>query len=168
LLNSNLVAANVIGGSRLYPLLALAAVPGIVLERRGFRDYRTWTLEQLELVVPYLLGPDEPMVAAETTMYGSFFWGTIKRDLAVVVTAAHVLILRIDFVDGQPRWVALAARPGAVRIYLTSGPLGIHPTLVVVHGTWQWAITGEARVFQPEPVLQAWRQAGAGTVPNTA
>jgi hypothetical protein len=44
----------------------------------------------------------------------------------------------------------------------------IHPTLVVVHGTWQWAITGEARVFQPNPVLQAWRQASAGTVPKPA
>ena len=168
LLNANLVVSNLIGGTRLNPLIELPMwLPGLVLERRAFSDYRTWTLEQLALTTSYLLGADEPMLAGETTMFGSFWLNTIKRDLAVVITAAHVLVVRIDFVDGQPRWVALAARPGEVRIHLTNAGFGIQPTLVVVHGTWQWAIRGQARVFQPEPVLQAWRQASAGAVPNT-
>lgn len=85
----------------------------------------------------------------------------------MLVTAPHVLVLRIDFVDGQPRWVALAARAGDVKIYLTNAAFGIHPTLLVVHGSWQWTIRGEARVFQPDPVLQAWRQS-AGTLRTTA
>ena len=40
-------------------------------------------------------------------------------------------------------------------------------SLVVVHGSWQGAIRRQARVFQPVPVLQAWRQS-AGTLPTTA
>jgi hypothetical protein len=169
LLTANFVVSNLIGSSRLNPLIELPMwLPGLVLERHAFSAYRTWTLEQLALTTSYLLGADEPMLAGETTMFGSFWLNTIKRDLAVVVTAAHVLVLRIDFVDGQPRWVALAARPGDVKLYLTSAGFGIQPTLVVVHGSWQWAIRGQARVFQPDAVLQAWRQASAGTVPTSA
>lgn len=169
LLNANLVVSNLIGDTRLNPLIELPMwLPGLVLERRAFSDYRTWTLEQLALTTSYLLGADEPMLAGETTMFGSFWLNTIKRNLAVVVTAAHVLVLRIDFVDGQPRWVALAARPHDVKIYLSNALFGIQPTLVVVYGSWQWAIRGQARVFQPEPVLQAWRQASVGAAPRTA
>jgi hypothetical protein len=169
LLSANFVVANLLGGTRLAPLIELPMwLPGLVLERRAFHDYRTWTLEQLALTTSYLLGSDEPMLAGETTMFGSFWWNTIKRDLAVVVTAAHVLVLRIDFVNGQARYVALAARPRDVKIYFSNALFGIQPTLVVVCGSWQWAIRGQVRVFQPEPVLQAWRQASPGAVPKTA
>ena len=163
-LSATFVTSNLLGGARLEPVISLLSLPmgvaGLVLEQRAFRDYRLWTLEQLALATAYLLGPDEVMVAGETTMFGSFWLGTITRDLAVVVTAAHVLVLRIDFVDGQPRWVALAARPSEVQIFFRSGPFGYGPSLVVVHGAWQWQIRGYQKVFQPEPVLQAWRQAG--------
>jgi len=163
LLNAAFVTSNLLGGARLEPLISLPmGVAGLVLEQRAFRDYRLWTLEQLALATAYLLGPDEAMVAGETTVLGSFWLGTIKRDVAVVVTAAHVLILRIDFVDGQPRWVALAARPSDVKFELRSGLFGYNPMLVVTHGSWQWQIRGTQRVFQPDPVLQAWRQAAAG------
>ena len=155
------MTGNLLGGARLEPLISLPlGVAGLVLEQRAFRDYRLWTLEQLALATAYLLGPEETIVAGETTMFGSFLLGTIKRDLAVVVTAAHVLVLRIDFVDGQPRWVALAARPGEVQIFTRGGPFGFNPMLVVMHGANQWQIRGYQKVFQPEPVLQAWRQAG--------
>ena len=99
-------------------------------------------------------------MAGKTTIFGTFFLGTAKRDFAVAVTAAHVLVFRIDFLDGQPRWVALAARPGEVKIELRSGAFGYNPMLLVMHGSWQWQIRGYQRVFQPGPVLQAWRQAG--------
>jgi hypothetical protein len=67
------------------------------------------------------------MQADETTMFGSFWLNTIKRDLAVVVTAVHVLVLRIDSVDGQPRWIALAAWACDVKVYLTNTGFGIQP-----------------------------------------
>jgi hypothetical protein len=160
LLTADFVGSNLIGAARLAPLIELpVGVVGLVLEQRAFRDYRSWTLEQLALATAYLVGPDEPMLAGETTMYGSFWLGVIKRDFAVVITAAHVLVLQIDFVDGQPRWVALAARPTDVKIELRTGLFGYNPTLFVIHGSWQWAIRGYQRVFQPEPVLRAWRQA---------
>jgi hypothetical protein len=143
-------------------LIGLAlAVPYLVQQQRAFRDYRLWTLEQLALAVSYLLGPDEAMLAGETTMFATFIMATAKRDFAVAVTAAHVLIFRIDFLDGQPRWVVLAARPSEVRIELRSGPFGYNPMLVVMYGTNQWQIRGYQKVFQPEPVFQAWRQAAA-------
>ena len=161
-LAASTVAGDVVGTSRFAPLFLLpTAVPFLVLELRAFRDYRLWTLEQLALATSYVLGRDEVMVAGETTIWSTFWWGTVKRDFAVVVTAAHVLILRIDFLDGQPRWVALAARPSDVRIELRSGPFGYNPMLLVIHGSWQWQIRGYQRVFQPEPVLQAWRQSTA-------
>jgi hypothetical protein len=161
LLNATFVTGNLLGGARLEPLISLPlGVAGLVLEQRAFRDYRLWTLEQLALATAYLLGPEEVIVAGETTMFGSFWLGTIKRNLAVVVTAAHVLVLRIDFVDGQPRWVALAARPSEVQILSRRGSFGFNPLLVVMHGTDQWQIRGYQKVFQPEPVLQAWREAG--------
>ena len=168
-LAANVVVDGVVGGGGVAPLLELPlAVPFLMLQHRAFQDYRTWTLEQLALATSYLLGPDEPMLAGETTIFGSFFLGTVKRDLAVVVTAAHVLVLRIDFVDGQPRWVALAARPSDVTMHVRSGLLVYGPILIVVHGSWQWVIRGYQRVFQPAPVIQAWQQASAGTAPHPA
>jgi hypothetical protein len=155
--------ASVIGGSQISNVVGLALLlPSFVLQQRAFRDYRLWTLEQLALATTFLLGPDEPMVAGETTMFRTLFLATAKRDFAIAVTAAHVLVFRIDFLDGQPRWVALASRPSDVKIELSSGgPFGYNPMLVVTHGSWQWQIRGTQRVFQPEPVLQAWRQAAA-------
>jgi hypothetical protein len=168
-LAASVVVGDVVGGGRLAPLVELPlALPFLVLQQRAFDDYRTWTLEQLALATSYLLGPSEPMLAGETTMFGSFFLGTVKRDLAVAVIRAHVLVLRTDFVDGQPRWVALAARPSEVKMDLRSGPFGYGPILVVVHRGLQWVIRGYQRVFQPEPVLQAWRQAAAEPVRPTA
>jgi hypothetical protein len=38
--------------------------------------------------------------------------------------------------------------------------------LLVMHGSWQWQIRGYQNVFQPEPVLQAWRQAAASSMPR--
>jgi hypothetical protein len=163
LLGASIVEGIGIGSSRLEPLIGLPL--GLLYlnkERRALREYRTWTLEQLALTVEVLLGPDEPMLAGETTMFRTLLLATITRDYAVAVTAAHVLVLRFDFLDGQPRWVALAAHPRDVAIQLSSGPLGYNPTLVVTRGNVRFAIRGQSRIFEPQPVLNAWRQAASG------
>jgi hypothetical protein len=139
------------------------AIGFLVFQQRAFRDYREWTLQQLALATTYLLGPDEPILAGETTMFGTFWLATVIRDLAVVVTASHVLVLRIDMLDGQPRWVSLAAHPHEVSMDVRSGPFGYNPMIVVRRGSWQWLIRGYSRVFQPRPVIDAWRRALTST-----
>jgi hypothetical protein len=124
------------------------------------RDYRSWKLEQLALATAYLLGPGEAMLAGETSLLDSRITrGSVTRDLAVAVTAAHVLVLDIDSLDGQPRWVALASRPTDVEMRLRSLVFGLFPSLLISCGNRHWRIRGTPSVFKPEPVLEAWRQA---------
>jgi len=124
------------------------------------RDYRLWRLEQLALATACLLGPHEPMLAGETGF--SIDGGFVTWDLAVAVTAAHVLIFRIDSLDGQPRWVALAGRPTEVKMKLRSLVFGLYPSISISWGDRQWRIRGTPSVFRPEPVLEAWRKATTG------
>jgi hypothetical protein len=126
----------------------------------ALRDYRSWKIEQLALATAYLLGPHETMLAGETSSLDSPIAGSRKqRDLAVAVTAAHVLVLRIDSLDGQPRWVALAGQPTDVKIKRRSLMFGLYPELLISGGGGQWRIRGFPLVFKPEPVMDAWRQA---------
>jgi hypothetical protein len=104
------------------------------------------------------------MLAAEATIMPPEYIGdSAKRDLAVVVTAAHVLIFRIDSLDGQPRWIALVARPTDVRMRVLPliESLFRGPALVVSRGNEQWIIRGNPGVFNPQPVLDAWRTGSA-------
>jgi hypothetical protein len=163
LLGATMVEGIALGSSRFEPLIGLPiGLLYLERERRALREYRTWTLEQLALVAGVLLGPDEPMLAGETTLFRTLLAATVTRDYAVAVTAAHVLVLRFDFLDGQPRWVALAAHPSEVAIQLSSGPFGYNPTLVVTRGNVRFAIRGQSRIFEPEPVLNVWRKAASG------
>jgi hypothetical protein len=125
----------------------------------ALRDYRSWKLEQLALATAYLLGPHEAMLAGETSLLDSqtTFNGSVTRDLAVAVTAAHILVFAIDSLDGQPRWVALAGRPTDVKIEQRSLLFGLYPALLISRGNVQWRIRGMPSVFRPEPVLEAWR-----------
>ncbi|HEY8840985.1 MAG TPA: hypothetical protein VIO80_10110 [Candidatus Dormibacteraeota bacterium] len=151
------------------PLTWLAASALIVVGGRASRGYRSWTLEQLALATAYLLGPDEPMLAGEggTLNTDRFSLPPLGRDLAVAVTAAHVLVFRIDSVDGQPRWIALAARSSDVTIEVRRGirttreAVVIGPDLVVSGWNGKWTIPG-TNWFKPDPVLEAWRQATTG------
>jgi hypothetical protein len=153
------------------PLTWLAASALIVVGSQASRDYRSWTLEQLALATAYLLGPDEPVLAGEGGTLGAdqFDLPPWRRDLAVAVTAAHVLVFRIDSVDGQPRWIALAARSSDVKIELikrirtTRNGIVVGPDLVVTGSNGEWTI-GSSSWFKPDPVLEAWRQATKGTV----
>lgn len=131
--------------------------------RPGFREYRTWTIEQLSLAVAYVLGPDEPLVASEV----SRSWHDLSRNLAVAVTAAHVLVFRIDHLEGQPRWIAMAARAADVRMRRIKLLFGAGGQLLEVTGPYgRWSILGFPADddFEPEPVLEAWRKAVAGSV----
>ena len=124
----------------------------------GVRDYRSWTLEQLALATAYLLGPNEPMLAGEVSIYDLFDSWT--RGPAVAVTAKHVVVFRLDHTDGQPRSIALAALLTDVKMEARSRVFQyLWPALMV----WGWnrpfAINGYRGAFEPEPVLDVWRRA---------
>jgi hypothetical protein len=142
----------------------IALIPQFLVMDPALRDYRSWTLEQMAATTAYLLGPNEPMLAGEATIMPPEWVGdSSKRDLAVVVTAAHVLILRIDSLDGQPRWIVLVARPTdvkmEVRSWVAAGFRG--NALTVSSGNAQWLIRGAGGVWRPELVLDAWRKGSA-------
>ena len=132
----------------------------------ALRDYRSWRLEQLALATAYLLGPREAMLAGETSLFDSHIADRVRRDLAVAVTAGHILVFGIDFLDGQPRWVALASRPTDVKIELRPVLFGLYPALWISRGNEQWRIRGTPSVFRPELVLEAWRQAATTMASN--
>ena len=133
----------------------------------AMRDYRSWRLEQLALATAYLVGPDETMMAGETSLFDSHIAvGLWTWDLAVAVTAAHILVFGIDSLDGQPRWVALAGRPTDVKMKLRSLVFGLYPSLLISGGNTQWRIRGIPSVFKPEPVLETWRQAATRVASN--
>src|SRR5258708_30249554 len=71
----------------------------LFVERDAYRKFRQWTLDQLAAATAYLVGPDEPMVAGETTLYRPPSFLTVQatvRDFAFVITAAHSLVLLFD------------------------------------------------------------------------
>jgi hypothetical protein len=151
-------------------LTALAAFRAVALGDLlpAMDVYRSWKLAQLALATTYLLGPDEPMLAGEMA--------TVTRDesvplLAVAVTSAHVLVFRLDSLDGQPRWIALAGRASDVNLKLRTGieKLLLLPALLVT-GRYGQAVIGGLpamfHTFKPQPVLDAWRQAAARVALN--
>jgi hypothetical protein len=142
----------------------LALIPHYEVLQPALRDYRLWTLEQLAAATAYLLGPNETMLAGETSLLPpEAIGGSAERDLAMAVTAAHVLLFRIDSFDGQPRWIVLVARPTdvtmEVRSWIKAGFLG--SAITVSSGNADWLIRGVPGVWQPEAVLDAWRTASA-------
>jgi len=143
------------------PLAWLTGSALIVVGMRAGRAYRSWTLEQLALATACLLGPDEPMLAGEVA--------TVTRDeqapvLGVAVTSAHVLVFRIESLDGQPRWIALAGRATDVNMKVRTGieKILLLPALLVTGRNGPLVIGGLPRMFKPQPVLDAWRQAAGG------
>ena len=134
------------------------------VNRGGLSTYWTWTMEQLALSTAYLLGPDESMLAGEMSRHD--LWDGWTRNLAIAVTSGHVIVFRIDHRDGQPRWVAMAARPSAVRMERRSLLFGaMYQALEVFGPNGRWSIQGfkGEKQFNPEPVIDAWRQAAHAT-----
>ncbi len=141
-------------------LSLLVGIPYLFFERRFFQEYRAWALDMLESATSYLLGPDEPLVAGEPSVTRPLFSQLAIPDLGVVVTGAHVLVLRLDQVNGQPRWIALAARADAVGVEAPT-PLFSQPTIVVRSVSQYWSIQGRSRVMRPARVVAAWKSAVA-------
>jgi len=113
----------------------------------------------LHLAGDHAVVPSNVSTSLDHRVLGRWGW---KPELAVAVTAAHVLISRIDFV-GQPRWIVLASRPSDVKIDKRTGPLGFGSGLIVGGRNGQWTIPGQPGAFNPKSVLDAWWQAANAT-----
>jgi len=150
----------------LIPLSYLGLIPGGA-QAKTLSQYRTWTLEQLALATSYLFGPDEPMLAGEVSGYELL--DSWVRDRGLAVTNAHVIIFRIDSIDGQPRWIELVARLADVRMEQRKGMLGMFaPGLDISAGNRRWVIRGFLGSFKPDAVLEAWRKSTLAAAPSTA
>jgi hypothetical protein len=122
---------------------------------RTYKSYRAWRLDTLAEATAYLLGPDEPMLAGETALRQSLLGVGTESNLAVAVTAGHVLLFDTPRYWSPPLRVALAARPEEVELYSVQPSIG-RPLLRVVCRGRQWGIGGSVWIFQPQPVVEAW------------
>jgi hypothetical protein len=153
--NANLAAYFVPFGG--WSLSSALVFPWLFAYRRAFRAYRELMLEQLKSATTYLLGPDEPALAAEVGIYSEIVIGKVWGGNAVVVTAQHVFIIAGDRPLGRPRRVLLAAHPSEVRMQQRAGGiLNAHPTIVVNAGRQFWSIKGMNGIIQPKPLIAAW------------
>lgn len=161
-------AASSVGIAPAPDVLQLAAAGyaawNFLQRRRTYRLLRELKLAQLAQATAYLLDRSEPIVAAEASLYPAnpiMPW-LLVGSFAVVVTSAVVLVLESQRPLEAPRYVAMAARVPDIQIQLGRDGLFRFPALFVRRSDRLWTITGIGRVFQPEPVLEAWRRsAGA-------
>lgn len=131
--------------------------PWLFSYRSAFRAYREWAIEQFKSATTYLLGPDEPVLAAEVGIYSEILIGKVWGGNAVVVTARHVLILANDSPLGRPRRVLLAAHPTQVRMQEHAGGiLNAYPTILVNAGGQVWSIKGMNGIIQTRPLIATW------------
>jgi hypothetical protein len=138
------------------PLLPIFLVAYYAVMIRLFRAYREWTLELLTLATAQLLGPDEPMVAGETTAFPPYrLWPGVQRDFAVAVTGGHVLMYWFADYDSPACQVVFAARPDEVEIRVLTGFLWLK-RLAIGHGGRWWTLRGIWGAFDPEQVVKAW------------
>jgi len=102
-----------------------------------------------------LLGPDEPMVAGETTVFPPYrLWPGVQRDFAVAVTRAHVLMYWFGDYDSPACRVVFAAQPDEVEMRVLTGFLWLK-RLAIGHGGRWWTLRGVWGAFQPEQVIRA-------------
>src|SRR5260370_42301750 len=87
--------------------------PWLFSYRSGFRAYREWTLEQFKCATTYLLGSDEPVLAAEVGLYSEILIGKVWGGKAVVVKAQLVLGLPDRTALEGPRRGGGSGRPTA-------------------------------------------------------
>jgi hypothetical protein len=152
---ANLAAYLVASGG--WALSSMLVWPWLFSYRSGLRAYREWTLEQFRSATTYLLGPDEPAIAAEVGIYSEILIGKVWGGNAVVVTTHHVLILANDNPLGRPRRVLLAAHPSQVELRQHAGGiLNAYPTILVRAGRQVWAIKGMNGIIQTKPLIAAW------------
>ena len=129
----------------------------LVFQKPAFRAYREWAIEQFKSAATYLLGLNEPVLAAEAGLFSEVVIGWVWGGYGVVVTAGHVLVLANDGALGHPRRVLLAAHPEQVVMRPHAGGiLNAYPTILVSVGGQTWPIRGMNRVIKTEPVIAAW------------
>jgi hypothetical protein len=80
----------------------------------------------------------------------------MKRDYAVAVTKAHVLMFLWDHEDSPNMRVIFAARPEQVEMASFTGVL--RSSLGVYYLGGRWFLPGIRWVFKGQPVVDAWRQ----------
>ena len=137
-------------------------IPWLFFYRRAFRAYRELLLERFRTASDYLLGPYEPVLAAEAGIFTELLIGVVWGGYGVVVTANHVLVLANDKAIGHPRRVLMAAHPSEVYMQVHQGGiLGAYPTILVNLGGQTWPIRGMHSILKAEPVLNAWRAAAS-------
>jgi len=170
--NDSFSLANSVSVSPAPEIAKVAAAGGfaayVFLHRRMYRAFRQLKLAQLAQAATYLLGPGESILAAEAGIYPWLPLGRVSGLLAVVLSEAHMLILASEEPLEPPRRVAMAAHPGEVQIEQKGrGRFDLFPTLLVRRGGRLWSVKGWRAVFQPEPVLAAYRTYWSGSKRNT-
>jgi hypothetical protein len=146
------------------PVVDLLAIYMMVVQWQGFKEYREWTLEQLKVATEELLGPDEPMVAGETTLWPpSGLVPGMRRDFAVAVTSAHVVLYQFAYANSPTIRVVFATVPSQVRLIDYGGIL--KSNLGIVCGGRRWDLVGIKRIFKAWPVIAALQSATAAKVP---
>lgn len=145
------------------PVVDLLAIYMMVVQWQGFKEYREWTLEQMKVATEELFGPDEPMVSGETTLWPpTGFVPGMRRDFAVAVTSAHVVLYQFAYADSPTMRVVFAAAPSQVRLIEYGGLL--KSNLGIVCGGLRWDLVGIKRIFKPWPVIAALRSATAAKI----
>ena len=142
------------------PVVDLLAIYVMVVQWQGFKEYREWTLEQLKVATEELFGPDEPMVAGETTLWPpTGFVPGMRRDFALAVTRAHVVLYQFAYANSPTMRVVFAAVPSQVRLIDYGGIL--RSNLGIVCGGRRWDLVGIKRIFKARPVIAALQSATA-------
>jgi hypothetical protein len=139
------------------PVIVPLLIAYEVVLYRAFGLYRQWSLEVLGLATVELFNPPEPMVAGETTLWpNGVLWPSTRRDYAVAVTKAHVVMYRFDHYDSPIARVVFVARSADVEMLKLQGVL--RTSIAVTHSGQRWFLPGLRWVYQAEPVLEAWRK----------
>jgi hypothetical protein len=145
------------------PVVDPLAIYVMVVQWQGFKEYREWTLEQLKVATEELFGPDEPMVAGETTLWPpSGLVPGMRRDFAVAVTREHVVLYQFAYANSPTMRVVFAAVPSQVRLIDYGGIL--KSNLGIVCGGRRWDLVGIKRIFKPWPVIAALQSATAAKI----
>jgi hypothetical protein len=145
------------------PVVDLAAIYVMVVQWQAFKEYREWTLEQLQVATEELLGPDEPMIAGETTLWPpTGIVPGMRRDFAVAVTRAHAVLYQFAYANSPSMRVVFAAVPSQVRLIDYGGIL--KSNLGIICGGRRWDLAGIKGIFKARPVSAALQSATGAKV----
>ena len=145
------------------PVVDLAAIYVMVVQWQAFKEYREWTLEQLQVATEELLGTNEPMIAGETTLWPpTGLVPGMRRDFAVAVTRAHVVLYQFAYANSPSMRVVFAALASQVRLIDYGGIL--KSNLGIICGGRRWDLAGIKGIFKARPVITALHSATSARV----